>query len=122
MSMLTSTCAKNLRIALFAALLLAIPLVHGDEERQRELGSISSSQIAAIDKEIALLTSELNKYRLRSFNEEMKAQPYMLEHWHSFSQELKLSEEDQERVLAIKARLQFLQTRRQALIDSQQQK
>ena len=87
---------------------------------EKALSPAASNEINKIDAELNNLTTELTAYRKKALNVEMQAQPLMIDNWHSYAEDVRLSEEDQKHVAAIKDRMNVLIERKKALLKNSQ--
>lgn len=72
--------------------------------------------LKAINMEIQTLSKELTDLRREALNAEMKAQPQMIDSWHEFAKNIRISEEDEKRISDIQKQIRALHLRKQELI------
>jgi len=61
-----------------------------------------------INHEIEFLEKQLKQMRKQALNNEIHAQPYMIDNWHQFAEEIKNSEENEKKIVEIKRKIQEL--------------
>lgn len=77
------------------------------------------TEIKTIDAQLESLEGELKTLRKDAFNNEMEAQPYMLESRKEYTENIQANEDDEKRILLIKEKIRILKERKQALLNEQ---
>ena len=75
------------------------------------------TEIQSIDTQLESLEGELKNLRKDAFNNEMEAQPYMLESRKEYTESIQASEDDEKRILIVKEKIRLLKERKQALLN-----
>jgi hypothetical protein len=73
-------------------------------------------ELQDIDEEISSLERELESMRKKALNEEMHAQPYMIDNWHEFAEDIQRAEANEKGILATKKKIQALKDLKEALL------
>ncbi len=109
----------NYRALGLSALLMSTPLLLNSAEPASAVQTAAwQDELNTIETEIQALKLDLQTYRKKSLNEEMQAQPLMIDNWHEYADRITLSEDDEKRVLVIKARMAALNTRKQEILKN----
>jgi len=58
-----------------------------------------------LDQEIEFLEKELEDLRHKALNSEIHAQPYMIDNWHQFAENIRLAEDNEKKIVKIKKRI-----------------
>lgn len=91
---------------LFFFIAAAIPQLHQIYAKNPELQN--KNELQSINEVINSLEKKLSEKRQQTLNEEVKAQPYMFDNWHEFADDIRVAEENEKEILAIKKRLKNL--------------
>lgn len=68
-----------------------------------------------IDEKLKNLHQQLDDLRKKAFNDEMKAQPYMLDDWKQYAEDMEKTEQDEQKVLELKRMIEQLENAKKSL-------
>lgn len=66
-----------------------------------------------IDQQIEFLENKLADLRNKYLNQEIHAQPYMIDNWHQFAEDIRQTEEHEKEILEIKKQINDLKQKMQ---------
>ncbi len=76
----------------------------------------NQNDLQSLDQEIDSLEKELAKLRRNMLNSEIHAQPYMIDKWHEFAEDVSHAEDKEKEILALKKKIQVLNDKKKLLI------
>lgn len=111
---------KNLYTALiltFAATTLPL-LSHAENSNSSHQTQLQNTELQNIDQEIQSLEEKLSIMRKKQISGEIHAQPYMIDNWHEFAEDIQATENSEKAILAIKKKIEELKERKESLQPS----
>ena len=106
-----------LRSTLLSFLLTSTAIVPGVSICQAGENTTEDHELQSLDFELQQLQQDLDLYRTQALNDEMRAQPYMFDHWDRYADYIGENEEDAKNILNLQRRMQTLSDRRQLLME-----
>lgn len=74
-------------------------------------------ELQAIDEQLSLLEKQLEILRKKSLNAEIQSQPYMMDNWEEFAEGIETAEENEQKIIAIKKKIQELEKQKKSFLD-----
>lgn len=76
----------------------------------------SQDELQSINREIESLQEKLASMRQTAVYNEIHAQPYMIDNWHEFAQDIQTTEENEKAILAIKNKIKQLNDDKEVIL------